>query len=175
MTEPVIAGRSMIPGQAPGARAAHPSGVSSSPPSRAGRSRPYHLAVALSTAAGVYAVSLAAVTTLQAGTDAGVEAARRPAAEAITALRADHDDLEAAVGRIEAGYTGAADAYAALAAGIGQHENALGDLATITGSVEGAAASLPRTIALPALSRTTAARAATRPATNATTAASGKP
>ena len=139
-----------------------------------GRGLPYHVAIAVGAAAGLYAVSLAAVTALQAGTDASVEAARRPSVEAIAALRASHDGMEAAVARIEADYAAAVDAYDALAARLADHETTLGGLAEVTGAIEGTAAALPSTIRLPALSRA-ATRVSSRPATNATTAASGKP
>lgn len=137
------------------------------------RGRPYHLAVTISAAAGVYALSLAGVTALQAATDARVEAGRRPTANAIARLRAEHDTLEAAVAPIETGYVDAADAYAALAASIADQETALGRLAEVTGRIEGTAASLPTKIRLPALSRSTVPRAATRLVVNATSGASG--
>ena len=156
-------------------RPARATAAPSAAPAERGRARPYHLVVAVGTAAGVYALSLATVTALQAGTDAEIQAARRPVAEAIAALRADNDALEHAVGRIEAGYATAADAYAALAARIGDHGIALGGLTEATASIEGTAAALPTSIRLPALSRAPVARTSTRPATNATTAASGAP
>lgn len=143
-------------------------------PPRAAGGLPYHITVVLGTAAGIYAVSLAAVTALQAGADAAIRDARRPAAEAIETLRAGHDGLEAAVARIEAAHSGAVDAYDALAARLADHEAALGRLAELTGAVEGTSAALPGTIRLPALSRTTT-RGSSRPVTNATTAASGAP
>jgi len=140
--------------------------------------RPYHLAVAIGATAGVYALSLATVTALQAGTNAGVAAARQPTVDAIATMRADHDALEAAVARAEASYTLAADTYAAIAAGISEHEAVLGRLAGLTDEIEGTAASLPTRIALPTVTRTTVTRTtvtrvAVRPASNATSGASG--
>lgn len=172
------AGGGRAPSAATGRTAPRPAratGAAAAVAAERSRARPYHLVVAIGTAAGVYALSLAAVTALQAGTDAEIQAERRPVAEAIAALRADNDALEHAVGRIEAGYTTAADAYAALAARIGDHGIALGSLTEATASIEGTAAALPTSIRLPALSRAPVARTGSRPATNATTAASGAP
>jgi len=138
--------------------------------------RPVHVAVAVGVTAALYAVSLAGVTALQAGTDARLAAERAPAAAAVDALRTSHDLTEAELARIAAGYSGAAAAYQRIADEIGSHEAALGLLGERVAAVEGSAASLrvPTFSRLPAVSSRTVYVSA-RPASNACTNASGKP
>jgi len=138
--------------------------------------RPVHVAVAVGVTAALYAVSLAGVTALQAGTDARLAAERAPAAAAVDALRTSHDLTEAELARIAAGYSGAAAAYQRIADEISSHEAALGLLGERVAAVEGSAASLrvPTFSRLPAVSSRTVYVSA-RPASNACTNASGKP
>jgi len=137
---------------------------------------PVHVAVALGVTAGLYAVSLAGVTALQAGTDGRLAAERAPAAAAVDALRMNHDQEEAELARIAAGYSGAAATYQQIADGIAGHEAALGLLGKRVAAVEGSAASLrvPTYSRLPSVSSRTV-YVASRPATHACTNASGKP
>lgn len=137
--------------------------------------RPVHVAVALGVTAGLYAVSLAGVTALQAGTNAQLAAERAPAAAAVDALRTGHDQAEAELARITAGFNGAAATYQQIADDIAGHEGALGLLGKQVAAVEGSAASLraPTFSRLPSVSSRTVYVSA-RPATNACTAASGK-
>jgi hypothetical protein len=138
--------------------------------------RPVHVAVAVGVTAALYAVSLAGVTALQAGTDARLAAERAPAAAAVDALRTSHDRTEADLARIAAGYSGAAATYQRIADEIGSHEAALGLLGERVAAVEGSAASLsvPTFSRLPTVSSRTVSVSA-RPASNACTNASGKP
>jgi len=138
--------------------------------------RPLHVAVAVGVTAGLYAVSLAGVTALQAGTDARLAADRAPAAAAIAALRETHDATEADLTRIEAAYASAAAAYQAAVDAIGGHETALIDLGKRVAAVEGSAAALkvPTIPRLPSVS-TTRTVYVSRPSTHACTTASGKP
>ena len=137
--------------------------------------RPVHLAVMTGAAAGVYAVTLAGVTGLQAGTDAVLAAARDPIAAAIAEQQAEHDRLEASVDAASAAYAEAAARYAAVLEALGDHEGALAALAGDVAAAEGSAAKLvvPARPALRAVSSGAGTRAAPRPATNATTGASG--
>jgi hypothetical protein len=136
--------------------------------------RPVHVAVAVGVTAGLYAVSLAGVTTLQAGTDARLAAERAPAAAAVEALRSSHDQAEAELARIEAGFGSTAASYQQIADGVAGHEAALDSLAARVAAVEGSAAALRvPTVRLPSVSQTV--YVSSRPASNACTTASGKP
>ena len=138
--------------------------------------RPVHVAVAVGVSAGLYAASLAGVTALQAGSDAGLAAERAPAAAARPARRGSHDAAEAAAARIEASYANASSAYQAVADGIALHEASLGELGKQVKAVEGSASSLrvPTYSSLPAVSSRTV-YVSQKPATNACTTGSGKP
>jgi hypothetical protein len=137
--------------------------------------RALHVAVAVGATAGLYAISLASVTTLQAGTDARRAAERAPAAAAVDALRTSQDQTEAALARIEAGLDGASATYGQIADAVAGHEAALRLLGARVAAIEGSAASIrvPTVSRLPAVSSRPVA-VAVRPATNACTAASGK-
>jgi hypothetical protein len=137
--------------------------------------RPVHLAVMTGAAAGVYAVTLAGVTGLQAGTDAVLAAARDPIAAAIAEQQAEHDRMEVSIEAASAAYAEAATRYAAVLEALGNHEGALAVLAGDVAAAEGSASKLvvPSRPALPSVSTRAGTRAAPRPATNATTGASG--
>jgi hypothetical protein len=138
--------------------------------------RALHVAVAVGVSAGLYAISLAGVTTLQAGTDARRAAESAPAAAAVDVLRASQGQTEVALARIAAGLEGAAATYGQIAGAIARHEAALGSLGARVAAIEGSAASIrvPTVSSLPTVSSRPVA-VASRPATNACTAASGRP
>jgi hypothetical protein len=136
--------------------------------------RPIHVAVTVGVTAGLYAVSLAGVTAMQANTDRQIAADRAPAAAAIEALRANHDAVEAELARIDAGYATMAASYQAIVDGITVHETALGALGEQVTAIEGSAKALkvPTVRSLPSVSsRTVYVRS--KPAANACTKASG--
>lgn len=137
--------------------------------------RPVHVAVAVGVTAGLYAISLAGVTGLQAGTDARLAADRGPAAAAVDALRASHDQADAELARIAAGFSGVSATYKQIADEIASHEAALGALGKRVAAVEGSASSLkvPTFSRLPTVSSSRTVYVAGRPATNACTTASG--
>jgi hypothetical protein len=137
--------------------------------------RPVHVAVTVGVTAGLYAVSLAGVTTLQAGTDARLSADRAPAAAAVAELRDTHAAVEAQLALMESSYAGAAATYSEIAAAIGAHEKSLAGLGRRVAAVEGSASSLrvPTVGSLPSVSSGTVY--VTRPATNACTTGSGQP
>ena len=137
--------------------------------------RPVHVVVTVGMTAGLYAISLAGVTALQAGTDARLAADRAPAAAAVAELRGTHDALEAQLTQLEASYADAAASYAEIAAAIGAHEASLAGLGKQVAAVEGSASSLrvPTLASLPSVSSRTVY--VSRPASNACTTASGKP
>lgn len=167
-----------MPLPAPPAAAAHLRVVPAAPVTARAATlpkRPVHVAVTVGVVAGVYAVSLAGVTALQATTDARLAAERAPAAEAVAALRAAHDATEAELARLEAAYAEAAGAYAQVVTRIGAHEESLAALGADVEAVEGSTAGLRvPTVRLPSL-RVSAPAVAGRPRTNACTTASGQP
>jgi hypothetical protein len=134
-----------------------------------------HLAVLGGAAAGIYAVTLAGVTGLQAETDARLAAAREPIAAAIARQRAAHERLEAAVEAAGATYGSTASRYAALLESVAAHEADIAALATEVAAAEGSAATLvvPARPALPSVTGGSGVRPAPRPPTNASTGASG--
>lgn len=158
---------------APSLRALADARVAARPATQA--RRPVHVAVALGVTAGIYAASLAGVTTLQAGADARLAAERAPAAAAADALTSSHDRAEAELARIAAGFSGEAGTYQQIADDIAGHEAELAFLGAQVAAIEGSAASLrvPTITRLPTVSSRTVSVSA-RPATNACTAASGK-
>lgn len=133
--------------------------------------RPLHVVAYLGLSAGVYAVSLAAVTALQAQSEAAVVTDRAPAAQAIAGLSAANDRLEARAGLIGQTYEQATGAYDRLGQTLADVEAQLAGLADIVGTVNGASLALPDRVALPSITRTVAP--VSRPTVHATTAASG--
>ncbi len=140
---------------------------------------PVHVAAALGISAGIYAVSLAGVTSLQAATNAQLATDRAPAAEAVAKLKATHDALDAGLARLDTAYAGAASSYSAITRQISDHEQALARLGTQVKMAEGSASSLavpsvPTISRLPAVSTQTT-YVSSKPVVNACTTASGKP
>jgi hypothetical protein len=141
-------------------------------PAAKGR-RPVHVVVALGMTAGLYAVSLAGVTALQATADTRLAADRAPTADAVARLRDSQDALESRLTRLDDAYATAADGYKSVAAGISAHETALNALGEQVRTAVGSASKLSVPSArLPGVSSTTAY--VSRPAVNACTTASGK-
>jgi hypothetical protein len=133
---------------------------------------PARAGMLIGASAAVYAVSLAAVSGLQAGSDAELIARRQPWLDQVAQARAANDKLEAALLRavdqakaLGASYGRAGDAVAA-------YEARLDALAALVADVEGTVASLPSRISLPKVTVRGAVRSA-RPATSSTSGASG--
>ncbi len=178
-TLPVGSASPRRPGTAPAPQPRALPAAASSPSvtSRAAAARlPIHVAVTVGVTATLYAVSLAAVTGLQHAGDARLAAERAPASAAVEALQGANDALDADLAVLSAGFSGASDAYRAIADRIGAHESALVSLGKRVAAVEGSASSLsvPTVSRLPALSSRTVA-VAPKPMSNACTNASGKP
>jgi hypothetical protein len=134
------------------------------------RRRPLHLAVALGVSAGVYAVSLAAVTSLQADQEAAMAAERAPTLDALASLRVANDRLGSRVLSAGSRYDAASNGYRRVTAGLEALDGRLDTLAASVAGIEGAAVALPARVPLPSVSR---ARTVTAPAVHATTSASG--
>jgi hypothetical protein len=103
---------------------------------------PAHVAVLLGLSAGGYALSLAAVTGLQASSEAALQAERAPVAAAIQALVAQHSQLEADLSAARDAYGSAAAIYAASGSGFAEMEVRLNDLAAAVTEINGSASSL---------------------------------
>ena len=131
--------------------------------------RPVQLAVVFGATTGLYAVSLAAVTGLQADHDRAVAAIRGPVAADLSVLGDANDRLTAELDLAVAAYGQAAEAYDQAGEGLATHEARLAALRATVAKVSGSASALPRGVPLPR-----ASRAATRsaPASHATTGAS---
>lgn len=133
--------------------------------------RPYHLAVLLGVSAGTYAVTLAGVTTLQAASERAEADLRAPALATVGAARIVHDGLDRDLAALRDDLGGAGADYERSAAALAELEAGLDALTLRVAEIEGATARLPDRIALPAAPRVAAA---TKPATQATTGASGR-
>lgn len=108
-----------------------------SPRPTSGPRRPIHVLVALGLGTGVYAFSLATVTTLQAETDRALIADRAPVGEAIALLGSTHDRLAADMERARTQYVAAADGYGALTGGLDDLRANLDRLGAALAVVEG--------------------------------------
>ncbi len=156
-----------------------------------GPRRPMHVAVAIGISAGVYAVSLAGVTGLQATSDARIAADRAPAADAVAKLKASHDSMDAGLASLDGKYTDAASSYTAITKRIAGNEKALSQLGKQVKAAEGSASSLNMptvgssswsssssssySSSLPSVSSSRTVYVSSKPAANACTTASGKP
>ncbi len=133
--------------------------------------RPLHLGVFIGLSAGAYALSLAAVTALQAQSEARVAADRAPTEQAIADLATRNDRLEAAAAGAGRTYERATNTYDLASRTLADLETRLAGLAQVVGAVEGASRSLPDHVALPRVIRTVSS--VRPPSVHATTAASG--
>jgi hypothetical protein len=120
---------------------------------------------------GAYAVSLASVTSLQSEADAATTELRAPAVEALAALAAGHDSIEERLGAARLKLAGSGDAYGEAAAALEALQARVDALAAGVASLEVGSLALPTRITLPSAPRVPAA--VPRPATQATTGASG--
>jgi len=133
--------------------------------------RPLHVGAFIGLSAGAYALSLAAVTAIQAQSDATIAADRAPTEQAIAEVAAQNDSLEADASRAGRTYERATSAYDLASRTLADVEAQLAGLAKVAGAVDGAARSLPDHVALPQVTRSVAR--VRQPVVHATTAASG--
>lgn len=138
------------------------------------RKLPLHLPVVLSVGTGLYAVTLAGVTALQARADAALTAERQPLTAAVATLSDRRQALEQQLQGTVSSLNAAAAAYDQVRGRSAALETVLGALAAQVTAATGAAASLPSHVSLPAAVGTVGS-VTTAPATQATTGASGKP
>jgi hypothetical protein len=137
------------------------------------RRMPVHLAVLVGASTAAYAISLAGMTAFQSAADQAVIEERTPRADSADRLAASHDRLQAEIDRSAAVYSGSAARFDEVAAGITSLDGSLDAYAGRMARVTGAARALPGHVSLPAVSRGSAARS--KPATSASTGASGAP
>jgi hypothetical protein len=120
----------------------------------------------------LYAISLAGVTAIQSNADRALIVRQSPAENATTRVGEGNDRLEASLSHAANAYTEAARQYDTLAPQLADMETSLEKLAGRVEAVSGAARALPGRVSLPTVHRSAPAAAA-RPATRASTGASG--
>jgi hypothetical protein len=138
--------------------------------------RPLHLAVFVGVSTGAYAVALAAVTTLQSGTDAAINADRAPYDLAADRMASGHDAVEAVLEDATRAYDRLAAAYDGLTPELAAMEVSLESLGDRTARLSDSIGALPTRVAVPRMPTIRSAPApvkATKPATHGTTGASG--
>jgi len=131
---------------------------------------------------GAYALSLAAVTTLQAGSDKALIDERAPMRNAIDLLTEHHNRMVAGVDAARRGYDAASGGYEDLSGRVEAVHDGIARLDRTVTTIEGSARSLPRSLNLPAVpvrapriaASPVKAPAPAPPATHGTTGASGK-
>jgi hypothetical protein len=133
--------------------------------------RPLHVGTFLGLSAGAYALSLAAVTALQAQSETAIAADRAPTVQAISRLAVQIDSLEANARHAGLTFERATGAYDRVGQTMVDVETQLGELAKAVEAVDGAARALPDHVALPRVSPTVTSIRTTK--VHATTAASG--
>lgn len=179
MTEALRPLRPVVPGIPVGRRPdpAAPGSAAraiAAPRAKAGVRRPVHLAVIVGLSAGAYAASLAGVTALQAASVQAVSDGYAPTSDAVDLLKAHHDGLEARLAAAAAAYDRAATTYGDISGSLKAYEKQLQALAKQVTKTKGSATWVPSTGGgLPSVGRASAT--ASRPASHATTCASGKP
>ena len=136
----------------------------------ADKRRPIHLGIVIGISTGVYAVSLAGVTGLQAGQNAQLAADRGPAADVAARLEAANTDLEARLAAARAAFDASASSYSTVADDLARYEARLTSLGKTVGAIRGASVSLPTSGSLP---RVSGAGSVAKPPVHTTTSASG--
>ena len=149
---------------------------------------PAHVAVLLGLSAGTYSVFLAGATALQAASESAIAADKAPIVGALGQLAEGHDRLAGSLEEARARYGEASEAYTTLVAAIGAYEARIADLTGRIDSLQAETGVLPDGIPTPRPAAVSApVRQSTRvavaplvtpapkPATVATTGASGKP
>ena len=132
------------------------------------RKAPLHLPIAVGLTTGLYAVSLAGVTALQAQTDGAAVAAQQPSADAIRGLAAQRAALERDLAQTAAALNRAGTLYNGSLAKAAGLRTAVTALAREVQAATGAAAHVPSGGSLPTAVRAVTA-AAPAPVAHATT------
>ncbi len=135
---------------------------------------PARAGMLIGASAAIYAVTLAGVAGLQAGTDAELVARHQPYLNDLARTRAANDQLEVTVARADAQLQALGGIYARTGDAVTAYETRLDALAKLVAEVQGSAAALPSRLSLPAVSVRSSV-GSTAPATTAKTGASGAP
>jgi len=133
---------------------------------------PPHVGVLIGASTAAYAATLAAVTGLQATSEAELIAQRAPAVAEVQGLDAGNQALDDALALAGRRYDGLSQAYAVAGDRLTALETALANLAASVHAIDGVSRSLPASVPLPKVTRVTVRSA---PATSGTTGASGAP
>ncbi len=136
-------------------------------------SRPVlHLPIAAALCSGLYALSLATVTALQAHHEAEVTADRAPLVDAAARAADERARMLETVAQANAALQAATDQYNAAVSASGELDQRLSALAASVAALSGAAARIPASAPLPAAPGAVAAPAP--PPVQGTTGASGQ-
>jgi hypothetical protein len=140
-------------------------------------SRTTRAGMLIGVSAGVYAVSLATVSGLQAQAQAEVAAQNRPAIDALNQARAANDALAASIQDADAQIRAMADQYNSVSQDMTTYQAKFDNLSTLVAKIRGSAAALNAKIKLPSVSIHGAIGGGGGGGTTyiTTTAASGKP
>lgn len=171
LPQPVEAPRGTLEGGA-----AAPARARAETAARAGRKpAPLHLPIAIGVTAGLYAVSLAGVTALQARADADLAAQRQPLADALDTVTSHRAALEHELRATVDSLNAASGAYGSALDGAESLEAMVASLSRQVGAVSGAASAVRvPSVRLPSAPRTVTV-VTSPPATSGTTGASSKP
>ena len=131
---------------------------------------PSHVVVMLGASTATYALVLAGVAGLQSRSEADLAALRAPALEGVTSLSAGHDAIDARLRAAQDAYNASVQAYVDAGGSLDTVELNLGAFAAVVAEIDGVSRSMPTTVKLPAVKRSTSAGA---PTTQGTTGASG--
>ena len=156
-----------------GARTAHRAAHRTTARREALLGTPSRAGMLIGASAAMYAVTLAGVSVLQAGTDAQTAARRAPFEAAIAETRAANDEVEARLGKVDLGARALAADYDSVGRDMTAFQARLDSLAMLVAEVQGSAAALPARINLPTVSMHGSVGTTRR--THATTSASGTP
>jgi hypothetical protein len=132
--------------------------------------RPIHMGVAVGVSASLYAVSLAAVTSLQGAQDRHASQALAPILTSVDELDVANGDLEARLEAARAAFDASAASFTTVGAELPGFEARLAELARTVKKIHGTSVSLPSGGSLP---RVSGAGTVVKPPVHVTTSASG--
>lgn len=132
---------------------------------------PGHVLVMLAASTTGYALMLAAVAGMQSHAETGLAAARQPALDGVTQVRAGHDALTRTLEAAQSDYNATVAAYLAAGGSLDTLTSRLAVLSSLVGEIDGVSRSMPASMQLPVVHTSVGTvRSAT---TQSTTGASG--
>jgi hypothetical protein len=131
---------------------------------------PSHVVVMLGASTATYALILAGVAGLQSRSEADLAALRAPALEGVSSLTAGHDAISAQLIAAQEAYNAAVQAYADAGGSLDGVEVNLQAFAAAVAEIDGVSRSMPTSVKLPAVKRSSGAGSTS---TQGTTGASG--